>query len=271
VHPDKDQTLLTFEQIAAQSQGDELLGILKADVDSFGQLIDKHAQAGSLDALSQISKELDDFFGVTLQRMITADARWNSIYTVFSGGDDLLLVGPWDVMLDFAAATEALFSSAVGSRHDLTLSGAVSFMPHRIPVRHGVHRAEEEMKKAKQGKKNGCATLRGVWDWEALRRVLGGGRELAKWWDCDAAKKGILRRLYRIASSEAPAAHLWAWELGRNFPKRDDHHAEHRLFREWGDRVLAKWGSPSMDEIRASLLYALTATRTRSKDERRDR
>jgi CRISPR-associated protein Csm1 len=270
VHPDKDKTLLTFEQIAAQSNGDELLGVLKADVDNCGKLIDEHVRAGSLDVLSQISKELDDFFSVSLQRTIAGDARWKAIYTVFSGGDDLLLVGPWDIMLDFAASVEAAFAVGPGRTYGLKLSAGVSFMPPRIPVRHGVKRAEDEMAKAKQGPKNRCATLRGVWEWEALRRILGGGRELVKWWGCDAARKGTLRRLYRIVLSAGPGAHLWAWELGRNFPRRDDHRAEHRLFREWGERVLANWGNQSMDETRASLLYALTATRTRSKDERRD-
>jgi CRISPR-associated protein Csm1 len=253
--------LLTFEQIAAKSLGDQLLGILKADVDDLGKLIAEHTQRGTLDQLTRISTDLEEFFSVALQQAILADVRWRSIYSVFSGGDDLLLIGPWDVMLDFAAWVEAAFSVGPGRSHGLKLSAAVSFMPPRIPVRHGVQRAEEEMKKAKQGGKNRCATLRGVWDWDALRRILGGGRELVKWSDCRAAERGILRRLYRIATSSGPAAHLWAWEVGRNFPRRDDNRGEHRPFREWGEKVLANWENQSMDETRASLLYALTATR----------
>ncbi|MBZ5724344.1 MAG: hypothetical protein LAP87_05045 [Acidobacteriia bacterium] len=268
---DDRKTLLTFEEIAAKAEGDELLGILKADVDSFGRLIAKHTKEGTLDALERVSKDLDGFFSITLQRAISENAEWKYIYTVFSGGDDLLLVGPWSVMLDFAATVESMFSSGPGRQYGLSLSAAVSFMPPRIPIRHGVHRAETDLKQAKGGSKNHCATLGGVWDWEDFRRILGKGRQLVKWWTC-GVKKALLRRLYHIAASAEPGAQLWAWELGRNFPPRNSPHDELRLFREWGDRVLANWEAGTMNETRAALLYALTATRMiRSKDERRGR
>jgi len=262
-------TLLTFEEIASQAQGDELLGILKADVDGFGKLIAKHACGASLDTLQKISKDLDSFFSVTIQRTISENPEWQPIYTVFSGGDDLLLVGPWNLMLDFAAAAESMFSSGLGRQYGLTLSAGVSFMPPRVPIRHGVRRAEEDLKAAKSGTKNCCATLRGVWGWDAVRRILGNGRQLVKWHDCGAPKKDLLRRLYRIATSAGPAAHLWAWELGRNFPSPSARREENRLFREWGSRVLANWETRSKSETTAALLYALTATRMRSKNERR--
>jgi CRISPR-associated protein Csm1 len=266
----QDGSLATFEEIAEQAQGDELLGILKADVDDFGKLIAAHMQMDKLDELRAISAHLDDFFSGTVQRMIREGTEWSSIYTVFSGGDDLLLVGPWSVMLDFAATVEDAFSAGPGRQYRLTLSAGVSFMPPRIPIRHGVRRAEEQLKQAKRGKKNQCATLGGIWSWEALRRVLGGGRQLVKWQRWEAAKRGLLRRLHRLASSSEPTGHLWAWELGRNFPKPNAKQEEHKLFREWGKRVLANWDKDSMKETRAALLYALTATRIRSKDERRD-
>jgi CRISPR-associated protein Csm1 len=264
VHPNGN-SLVTFEEIAAQASGDDLLGVLKADVDDFGALIDRHTQAGTLEELHRISQDLDGFFSVAVQQMIVESPEWQpAVYTVFSGGDDLLLVGPWDRMLDFAAALEHAFSAGPGRLYNLKLSAAVSFMPPRIPIRHGVERAEEDLKKAKAGSKNRCVTLHGVWGWETLRRTLGEGRELVRWWECHAANRDVLRRLYRYTTTDKPAAHLWAWELGRNFPKGNDRFEERLLFRRWGDAVLANWEKPSREETRAALLYALTATRTRS-------
>jgi hypothetical protein len=268
LRPDQ-KTLLTFEEIASQAQGDELLGILKADVDSFGRLIARLAH-GNPDALQEVSTDLDRFFSITVQRTMSENVEWRPIYTVFSGGDDLLLVGPWSLMLDFAAAVQGMFSSGPGRQYGLTLSAGVSFTPPRIPIRHGVRRAEEDLRAAKSGSKNRCATLRGVWEWDALRRILGAGRQLVKWHDCGALKKDLLRRLYRIATSAKPGAHLWAWELARNFPSKNARREEYRLFREWGGRVLANWETQSRNETTAALLYAVTATRIRSKNERRD-
>jgi CRISPR-associated protein Csm1 len=268
VNPD-DGRLATFEQIASMAQGDELLGVLKADVDDFGSLVAGRMRSDDIGSLSEVSRDLDGFFSVEMQRTIRERSEWRLIYTIFSGGDDLLLVGPWDVMLDFACAVEAAFASGPGLKYSRTLSAAVSFMPPRIPIRHAVARAEDQLRQAKKGPKHQCATLLGVWQWDTLLRVLGEGRRLVKWHVCGAARKGLLRRLYRIAECREPAAHLWAWELARNFPSRSDTRAEFRLFREWGRETLRRWGSTSVNETRAALLYALTATRSRSKNERR--
>jgi CRISPR-associated protein Csm1 len=261
---------LTFEEMAGQAQGDEVLGVLKADVDDFGKLIAAHMEPDKLDKLRTISEDLDRFFSVTVQGLIRGSKTWEAIYTIFSGGDDLLLVGPWNVMLDFASTLEGEFRKGPGGQYVRTLSAAVSFMPPRIPIRHGVKRAEDQLKDAKNAGKDRCATLGGVWTWEDLRKVLGAGVQLVKWWNGGAMRKAPLRRLHRIAASKEPSAHLWAWEVGRNFPSRYDRDPERGLFREWGERVLAGWEGKSMEETRAALLYALTATRRRSKDEQRD-
>jgi CRISPR-associated protein Csm1 len=206
---------------------------------------------------------LDEFFSVTLQERIRED--WREIYTIFSGGDDLLLVGPWDVMLHFAQEVQRLFSEGVGRTYDRKISAAVAFMPPGIPIRHGVSKAEELLAKAKSGDKNQCASLGGVWTWPAQRKITGLGRQLVKWVDCGAGTRGLVRRLYELAGKDvARKAHLWAWELGRNFPGKYEKREEHRLFREWGDKVLANWGKREMEETRAALQYALIATRKRS-------
>lgn len=53
------------------------------------------------------------------------EARYPLLYSVYSGGDDLFLLGPWDALLDFALDLERLYR--LFTRHPrLTLSGGSS-------------------------------------------------------------------------------------------------------------------------------------------------
>src|SRR5207253_10223654 len=108
VPTDRDGGVTWFEALAQQARGDRLLGVLKADADSLGAEIDRRLGGSDLQPLVEFSDTLDAFFAGCLRAEMVSDcdSRWRSIYTVFAGGDDLVMVGPWDVMLDFAGRIE---------------------------------------------------------------------------------------------------------------------------------------------------------------------
>ena len=108
--------------------GDHLIGVLKADADSLGQAIDAVLRANSdLRPLAKFSEKLDAFFAGRLKAEIESgrDPRWQWIYTIFAGGDDLIMVGPWDVMIDFAGRLRELFQAEFRDR-GLTISAGVA-------------------------------------------------------------------------------------------------------------------------------------------------
>ena len=155
---------LTFEEIAAKSTGDRLLAILKADVDDMGVKVGQIAGQDSpegrhYEQLQSFSRSLHSFFVDRVQDMLKDS--WPLIYTIYAGGDDLLLVGPWNVMLDFAGALDREFESGPGREYGpLTLSAGVALTPYHVPVRHSVGRGEELLEQAKGRKgKNSCAAL----------------------------------------------------------------------------------------------------------------
>src|SRR5262249_51099461 len=106
---DSDEQPIEFGKLANRARGDALLAVLKADADSLGAFFNRLLDdAKDLSPLSRFSREMDDFFGVTLDREVSK-FDWDLIYMVFAGGDDLLLVGPWDVVFDFAAHANEMF------------------------------------------------------------------------------------------------------------------------------------------------------------------
>jgi len=267
---DAEGNLLTFEQIASAAVGAPLLGVLKADVDDFGSRLAKQMEdAAGLQGISGFSGDLDRFFSLTLQNKLGSDAR--PIYTVFSGGDDLFLIGPWNDMLAVAIETHDAFSASFGKQYGLTLSAGVAFTPPGIPVRHAASRAERLLRQAKKGTKDQCAALDGVWKWDEIANICGQGRRLARHVEADAAPRTLLHRFYRILSQDdilTPAR--WSYHMARHFRAHRARTSEEMDFQQWCETVDRIWDQPtltraarSLEMARAALLYSLTATRSR--------
>ena len=266
---------LTFEAIANMAGGDKRLAALKADVDDMGVRVMETAAADPSGALLRtLSRSLHAFFSETVQDML--EKSWQSIYTIYAGGDDLLLVGPWDAALDFAGALadafeegpareyESLISGADAEREikPLTLSAGVALFPYRLPVRHAVDRAEALLELAKdQDGKNSCAALESVWTWENHALAIGDGKQLARWArGLEGVSRSLLHRLLRLAESDEPTrAARWAYQTARNVRRTRSGAG----FHGWAKRSMHSLEDDPRraDEIAASLRYALLATR----------
>ena len=252
---------LTFEEIAGRARGDRRLAVLKADVDDMGIRVGEIARGDpTYGELRSFSHSLHTFFGETVQGML--QRSWTSVYTIYAGDDDLLLVGPWDVVLDFAAALRDEFLDGPGHLYGpLTLSAGIALTPYRVPVRHAVQRGEEllELAKGRPGK-NSCAALGAIWSWDDHDLVVGDGKRLARWVDDRLTSRSLLHRLLRLAESDDPTRSArWTYQVERNI-SGDRRRAE---IRGWATNALyhLEGDEQRVSEITASLRYALLATR----------
>lgn len=268
---------LTFEAMANMAGGDKRLAALKADVDDMGVRVMETAAADPSGALLRtLSRNLHAFFSETVQDML--EKSWQSIYTIYAGGDDLLLVGPWDAALDFAGALADAFEEGPAREYEslilsaesdpereikpLTLSAGVALFPYRLPVRHAVDRAEALLELAKdQDGKNSCAALESVWTWENHALAIGEGKQLARWArGLEGVSRSLLHRLLRLAESDEPTrAARWAYQTARNVRRTRSGAG----FHGWAKRSMHSLEDDPRraDEIAASLRYALLATR----------
>ena len=259
---------LTFEELSRRACGDSRLAVLKADVDDMGQRVGEVAGVDpSFRRLRAFSHELHAFFGDHLQAML--EERWPLIYTMYAGGDDLLLVGPWDLILDFAGALVHAFETGPAVSHSpLTLSAGIALTPYRVPIRHAVERAETllECAKARPGK-NRCATLGGDWTWDRHGEIVADGKMIADSVSSGSIGRGLLQRLLRLAEATASQdralrAVRWSYQLARNVPRQGGETVTR--FRTWAHRVISHFDGREdqrSDESAASLRYALLATR----------
>ena len=156
--------VLTFEDIASESRGRPVLGFLKMDVDNLGELLVfglKRTQGPHLDTIARImtlSRSLETFFSGWVQNLLERD--FLLCYSIFSGGDDLFVAGPWDQVLDLAARVREDFRRWVG-RDDVTISAGVVLTDPRHPISSAAEEAEEALKQSKDREEKDCITLLG--------------------------------------------------------------------------------------------------------------
>ncbi|MDR3573125.1 MAG: type III-A CRISPR-associated protein Cas10/Csm1 [Anaerolineaceae bacterium] len=167
--------VLSFESLAALSKGAHRLGVLRADVDFMGLIISeglnedqKNGRHPTITRVATLSSTLDLFFAGYLncicqsffdewqaaQNQSNEPHEWAGsvdglFYVVYSGGDDLFIVGPWDGILRLAQRLNTEFSQYCGRNPDVTLSAGVVQVKARYPTQKFAKLAGDAEKKSK--------------------------------------------------------------------------------------------------------------------------
>ncbi len=266
---DKGQPIW-FTELVREAKGDRLLAVLKADVDSLGVLFHRLLHSSGLEAMARFSEQLDAFFAGRLRQELTNDraGRWKWIYTIFAGGDDLVMVGPWDIMVDFAGQMREWFTEEFHS-HRLTLSAGLALMKPKRPIKGIVTEAERLLEIAKTGTKDQLAAFGQVWNWQHHDDILKTARQLVEWVHCGEMERGWLHTLLELAEArygptpDPLATARLAYHVDRNYRRNT-------RARQWAESLVPRFDNPEHIDVRylpAIVRYALTAKRTRDEEE----
>jgi HD domain. len=235
-----------------EAVGGEMLGVLKADVDRLGYLFayglsgrpGEVRSRASLGRLAAVSRAFDDFFKGLLDAKLHTE--YYNIYTVFAGGDDLFLVGPWHDIARLARDLHGWFDrfacnpsqprGASGSMDRITLSAAVAFFKPQVPVRVLASVSDDLLEQAKNSGRDRIAFGHTIltWDqysaaWEWHRDMLAFAR------GSHGGGNGLIRSVLEIArsaragvsSGSAPLRSLkWRSQLSYLLARRSRHERE---------------------------------------------
>lgn len=219
--------------------GKPFLAVLKADVDRLGFLFSfglrdpanpKNDRA-TLSRYASLSRMLDLFFTGYLQQRLRQ--AYPHTYTVYAGGDDLLLIGPWRQTLALATDLREQFRRYVGGNPNITLSAGVALCKANQPLNRTVREAEERLERAKEAGRNRLGFLDEqpvTWDeWPAL---LSQADALNDWLRAGWFNTALLYKVLHFAEERRraeqpdPQGHLsvthanwrarWAYHLARN-------------------------------------------------------
>ncbi len=169
-----DDRLKTFEELAKASEGVDRIGVLRADVDNLGTTFingfvreddaeDKNRYV-TISRTARLSRSLSIYFKYYINTVLsnpsyslTSKEGPRNVVIVYSGGDDVFLVGAWDDVLSAAIDLYASFKRYTDGA--LTLSAGFSVFDYKYPISRMAEETGELESRAKanqysNGKKN---------------------------------------------------------------------------------------------------------------------
>ena len=189
---------LSFTTLADMATGDTRIGVLKMDVDNLGLIFTLGLEPGagvegsqsrfrSISRISTVSRQLSLFFnGIVAAACREVFSSWseasdwgkrvrkdnsdvsNIFYTVFSGGDDLFVIGPWDRIIELAVLIRSLFKDFTCHNPNLTISAGIFVCKPKYPIALAAAKAEDALEQSKRKGKNRITVLgeTATWDYE---------------------------------------------------------------------------------------------------------
>ena len=192
-----------FTCLAEAGRGRKALGIFKADVDSLGLIFIngfKSEKDKCISRITTLSRLLDTFFTGRLDYLLRE--KFSDIYTVYAGGDDLLMLGPWEQVLCFSKRVRDEFEQYTCKNPAFTLSAGVAMAKPRLPVYAAIAAADELLEQAKRKKatgadepKNQLATLGDLIKWGDFENLQIEADRLATWQEEKKVSMGFVRQL----------------------------------------------------------------------------
>lgn len=147
-----------FDELSGEGEGGfKRLAVLKMDVDGLGSIFkDINPQQLTFTYYAALSRHLDWFFKGYLNTLWenTTDFRENT-QIIYSGGDDLFIIGRWDAIIAFAETIQREFAhytcaEKLGLQDRVTISGGISIVTDKFPIMKAAAFADEAEKAAKR-------------------------------------------------------------------------------------------------------------------------
>lgn len=199
VAPIRDDKILDFDALAAQSRGIQRLGILRMDVDNLGRLFAQGIPNATISRIATVSSLVQLFFEGWVHR--AADEFQDRIYAIYAGGDDLFFVGAWDATVELAWKIREDFRGFTGNER-VTLSAGIAVEEKKFPLYQAARTAGDALEAAKAlPGKNAVGYLGKELEWADFARardLKGKLVELLQGRDGQAVPRGLLTKLSNV-------------------------------------------------------------------------
>lgn len=183
----------TFSHIAIKARhrdemtekccGVEALAVLKADVDNLGMLFGcgLPRKKFTLSRLATVSRQLNNFFVLYLPHLLASNDGYYDIYTVFAGGDDLFLIGPWNRMASLANHLRQRFADYVCGNEEVTFSAGITVHKPHVPVDKLADASEMALSEAKGAGRNRVSMFGETVTWNEFATLLKARSDMEQW------------------------------------------------------------------------------------------
>jgi len=207
----QDGTIVELGDMARNAEGSPYWACLRMDVDDLGLIFGTGlGERYSISRVATLSHLVTLFFEGYINHLAEkVDPHREHLYLIYSGGDDLLLIGSWNYVLDAAQRIREDFRRFTANNPSLSMSGGISLHREKFPLYQAAASAGDALEAAKSfrrgdGREKDAFSFFGVvvtWEdvewmrhWaDTLKRLIQGepGRRLSR---------GFLQKLVRIAA-----------------------------------------------------------------------
>jgi CRISPR-associated protein Csm1 len=271
---DFDGAIKTFDMIACEDRtldgqdgvwrGVCALSVLKGDIDDLGALFRDGLGQPSFAKWASLSRQINSYFSIYLPWLMARE--FQNVYTVFAGGDDFLLIGPWRTVQQLAARMQTEFTRYVAQNPKIHFSAGIVTQKAGAPIHALAELSDDALKDAKKfrggiaGEKNAVKVFGAVvaWEnWPELEQRLHRLDELRTRYGLTAGFVYGLLQFVEARSQEAAGraeAAMWRSRLAyrtRRFIvdklRERDEAARHRILQE----ILGEVGSSGIESLGA--------------------
>ena len=196
----KDQ-VLTFQCLSAynyyedkEKRGVDYLGLLKGDVDNLGWIQKRYFHYPTISRVYTFSFMIEYFFTRVVKEIIKNE--FSSVYTIYSGGDDFLFLGPWKNIIKLAFKLREEFKEYTFGNKLLTFSSSgVLFKPH-TPLKFAIQDANFYLEKAKsKPDKDSFGTLGVILKWNQFQPLIEFRDKLLRYYEQGLVSRRLLYNL----------------------------------------------------------------------------
>ena len=191
---------------------------LKGDVDNLGDIFQRGLHTPSLSHMAALSRQMNAFFAVHLPYLCRTEFR--DTYTVFAGGDDFFLIGPWTRQMELAVRMREDFERYVAGNPQVGFSAGLAMTKPGLPVRRLGAIAEEALEQSKGHRiehlqpKDAVSCFGRTVGWERFRELLRARRRLADLADRSTLSRGYIHGLLELTDmvedlTRRPENALW--------------------------------------------------------------
>jgi CRISPR-associated protein Csm1 len=154
--------------------GIQALGVLKGDLDDLGELFRIGLESPTFAKTAALSRQVNGFFAIYLPWLLSREFR--NVYTVFAGGDDFFLIGPWRTTQKLAARMRDEFARYAAGNPEIHFSAGIATQKPGAPIGALAELADDALASAKDLEGKDAVTCFGEtlpWkNWPKLEKAL---------------------------------------------------------------------------------------------------
>lgn len=276
----------SFEEFAQIAEGIDRIAVLRADVDNLGQAIvagfndeENKNRYVTLSRTATLSRQLSLFFKLYINQILnnpkysfTGNKKNRNATIVYSGGDDVFIVGAWNDVIELAIDIKnALKRYTEGA---LTISAGVGIYHNKYPISVMAEEVADLEEKSKQKNGKNSITLfedgeyhieksegqeilisDGTYSWEEFEReVLEEKFAIIKsFFDkCDDKGKSFLYKMLELVREQSEKINFarFVYLLARLEPDNECDEEKKEMYREFSKKMY-QWMSETNKEIKA--------------------